>query len=127
MIRPAGISKRIVDPLNSVAWFAMDGLWLTQLAWPAYAATALTLVTGAILLFLDRKRGNRLKDDLALNAWMWMNAMWVISDLGEMPRMRYAAMGIGVLGAILLANAVMPTNGPRGVVRRLKKMRATGR
>jgi hypothetical protein len=32
----------------------MDALWLAQPARPAYVATALTLVTGGTLLFLDR-------------------------------------------------------------------------
>ena len=38
MKRPAGFSRRLVDPVNSVAWYAMDMLWLAQLAWPAYVA-----------------------------------------------------------------------------------------
>src|SRR4028119_333186 len=80
--RVAGFSRRVGDPVNAVAWYAMDGLWLAQLAWPAYVATGLTLATGGMLLLLNRRRGQRLNDDLALNAWMWMNARWRSSDLG---------------------------------------------
>src|SRR4051812_10460647 len=109
MKRAAWFSRRVVDPANSVAWFAMDALWLAQLAWPAYAATGLTLVTGAALLFLNRRKAERLDDDLALNAWMWMNALWVISDLGQLPTLRYVAMGVAALGAVLLANAIRPS------------------
>jgi hypothetical protein len=127
MKRDAWFSRRVVDPVNSVAWYAMDGLWLAQLAWPAYAATASTLATGGMLLLLDRRRGRRLNDDLALNAWMWMNALWLISDLGERPVLRYVALAIGGLGAVLLANAVRPSTGHRGALRRFRKMRATGR
>lgn len=127
MKRAAGFSRRVVDPVNSVAWYAMDGLWLAQLAWPAYVATGLTLATGGMLLLLDRRRGQRLNDDLALNAWMWMNALWVISDLGGLPRLRYVAMAVGALGAVLLANAVRPSKSRRGAILRLRKMRVTGR
>ena len=96
--RAAWFSRRVVDPVNSVAWYAMDGLWLAQLAWPAYVATALTLATGGMLLLLSRRRGRRLNDDLALNAWMWMNALWLISDLGGRPVLRYVALAIGAWG-----------------------------
>ncbi len=99
MKRAAGFSRRVVDPINSVAWYAMDGLWLAQLAWPAYVATGLTLATGGMLLLLDRRRGRRLNDDLALNAWMWMNALWLISDLGERPVLRYVAVPCEVEGS----------------------------
>ena len=123
MKRTAWFSRRVVDPANSVAWFSMDALWLVQLAWPAYVATGLTLVTGAALVFLNRRRAERLDDDLALNAWMWMNALWVISDLGKMPALHYAAMAAAVIGAVLLANAIRPSKRSRGRIRRLKKMR----
>ena len=127
MKRAAVFSRRVVDPVNSVAWYAMDGLWLAQLAWPAYVATVLTLATGGMLVFLNRRRGRRLNDDLALNAWMWMNALWVVSDLGGLPRLQYAAMAIGGLGAVLLANAIRSSMGHRGVLGHFRKMRATGR
>ena len=127
MKRAAVFSRRVVDPVNSVAWYAMDGLWLAQLAWPAYVATGLTLATGGMLLLLNRRRGRRLNDDLALNAWMWMNATWVVSDLGNLPPLRYIALGIGGLGAVLLANAVRPSKARRVTSGRLRKMRVTGR
>lgn len=124
MKRAAWFSRRIVDPANSVAWFVMDALWLANLAWPAYVASGLTLLSGAMLLLLNRKRAERLDDDLALNAWMWMNALWVISDLGKFPNLRYVAMGVAALGALLLVNAIRPSKRSRGKIRRLKKLRA---
>jgi hypothetical protein len=127
MKRSLWFSRRVVDPANSLSWFAMDALWLAQLRWPAYAATGLTLLTGATLLVLNRQSAERLDDDLALNAWMWMNALWVISDLGKFPALRYAAMGVAVLGAALLANAIRPSKRSRGRIRRLKKMRMARR
>lgn len=134
MKRAAGFSRKLVDPVNSVAWYAMDAFWLIGLAWPAYLATGLTLTTGGTLVALNRRRGQRLNDDLALNAWMWMNASWVVSDLGELPMLRYLALGIGALGAVLLVNAVRPTalrpatsEEDWGAISRLKKLRVSGR
>jgi len=127
MKRAARFSRRVVDPANSVAWYAMDGLWLAQLAWPAYVATALTLATGGTLLLLNRGRGRRLNDDLMLNAWMWMNATWVISDLGGLPMLRYVALAIGGLGAVLLVNAVRPSRARQGSLDRFRKLRVHSR
>ena len=127
MKRAAEFSRRVVDPVNSVAWYAMDGFWLAQLSWPAYVATGLTLATGGVLLFLNRRPGQRLNDDLALNAWMWMNALWVVSDLGGLPLLRSIALAIGGLGAVLLANAVRPSKAHREALRRFRKLRVTGR
>ena len=120
---PARFSRRLVDPVNSVAWFAMDALWLAQLAWPAYVAAGLTLATGGLLLLFDRRGGSRLDDDLALNAWMWMNAAWVVSDLGGLPGLRHFALAIMAVGALLVLNAVRPNRAHPDTPRRLKKMR----
>lgn len=120
-------SRTVVDPINSVAWFAMDGLWLAQLTWAAYAATALTLATGAVLLIEGRLRGRRPDDDLALNAWMWMNALWVVSDLGGLPSLRLAALVVCVLGALLLANGFRPSKRHRRMLHHFRKLRLTGR
>ena len=89
MTRPN--SCRLIDPANSLAWFAMDFLWLAQMTWLTYAAMALTLATGGMLLSLSRRR----VDELSLNAWMWMNALWLVSDLGKYQPLRYAAMALG--------------------------------
>ncbi len=125
MLPPSRFSRRWIDPLNSVCWFAMDALWLAQLALAAYVATVLTLLTGLILVLLDRRGGSRLDDDLALNAWMWMNAAWAVSDLGGLPSLRYAAMVIMGIGALLVLNAVRPDGSPAAAARRLKKLRVS--
>ncbi|MDG3005955.1 hypothetical protein [Paludisphaera mucosa] len=112
-------ARRLLDPINSLAWFSMDGFWLAKAPWPAYPAMALTLATGGLLLAMSRRRG----EDLALNAWMWMNALWLISDLGDLPKVRYAAMAVGGLGAILLASSLRPSKRRRRPLRRFRKIR----
>jgi hypothetical protein len=116
-------ARRLIDPANSVAWFTMDFFWLSDLPWPAYAALAVTLGTGGMLLTLPRRRS----DDLALNAWMWMNALWLASDLGGVHLLRYAAMATGVLGAVLLLAAIRPSRRHRTTLRRFRKIRTVGR
>lgn len=115
--------RRLIDPTNSVAWFAMDGLWLAQQTIPAYIATACALTTGALLLTTNRRLGRRLKDDLALNAWMWMNALWLVSDLGANPALRQAALAVGGLGVALLAVALWPTPSRRHPLGHFRKLR----
>ncbi len=123
-MKPASwYSRRVVDPLNSVCWFAMDGLWLAQLAWPAYVATALALGTGAVLIVLELRSGRRITDDLVLNAWMWMNALWLISDLGSQPGLRQAALVVAAFGATLLVVDLYSTRGRGSALRRVRKLR----
>lgn len=120
---PPWLSRKVVDPVNSVAWFAMDGLWLAEFAAPAYVAAGATLATGAMLLALARRPGQRLNDDLALNGWMWMNACWLVADLGNFPRLRTVALGIGSVAALLLLNALRPSRRHRRTLREFRKMR----
>ena len=122
MKRPI-FTRRLIDPTNSLAWFAMDFLWLAQLPWLSYAAMALTLATGGMLLSLSRRRG----DDLALNAWMWMNALWLVSDLGKYQPLRHAALAFGGVGAVLLLAAIRPARRERTTLRRFRKVRTLAR
>ena len=116
--------RPILDPANSLCWFAMDAFWLAQWGRLAYAATALALGTGALLLFLSHQRRERLVDDFALNAWMWMNASWVISDLGGLPKLRYAALIVAMVGAVLLVMGLVPSRRRRRTFGRVKKLRS---
>jgi hypothetical protein len=117
------ITRRLIDPANSLAWFAMDFLWPAQLPWLAYGAMALTLATGGMLLSPSRRRG----DDLALNAWMWMNALWLVSDLGKYQPLRHAALAFGGVGAVLLLTAIRPARRERTTLRRFRKVRTLAR
>ena len=99
-------AKRVVDPLNSVAWFTMDALWMCRLAWPAYAFAGLTVVTGVWLLVLGwRQRRGVLLADLGLNCWIAMNTVWLVSDLNGRPTPLAFAVPLAVLGAAFLAAA----------------------
>ncbi|QEH35075.1 hypothetical protein OJF2_36200 [Aquisphaera giovannonii] len=112
--------RRLVDPINSVAWFAMDGLWLAQWQAPAYAALLVTLSTGGLLLYWSRRRD----EDLALNAWMWMNALWMTSDLNGYEAVRKAALAVGCFGGLVLAISLRPSRRRRKPLRRFRRIRA---
>jgi hypothetical protein len=100
-------SKRVVDPLNSFAWFTMDALWMCQLEWPAYVFAGLTVVTGVWMLVLGWREGRGvLLADLGLNCWIAMNTVWLVSDLNSRPAPLALAVPLAVLGAVFLAAAV---------------------
>jgi hypothetical protein len=99
-------SKRVVDPLNSFAWFTMDALWMCKLAWPAYAFAGVTVVTGVWLLVLGwRGRRGLVFADLGLNCWIVMNTVWLVADLNGQPTPLAVAVPVAVLGAVFLAAA----------------------
>lgn len=100
------LAKRLVDPLNSFAWFAMDALWMCRQEWAAYVFTGLTVATGLWLLALGWREGRGvLLADLGLNCWIAMNAVWLVSDLNGRPTPLALAVPLAVLGAVLLAAA----------------------
>ncbi|VTU01415.1 Uncharacterized protein OS=Bdellovibrio exovorus JSS GN=A11Q_2497 PE=4 SV=1 [Gemmataceae bacterium] len=103
---PRSFAKRVVDPLNSVAWFLMDALWMCKLAWPAHAFAAVTVVTGVWLLALGwRQKRGLLLADLGLNCWIVMNVVWMVADLNGYPTPLGAAVPLAVVGALFLALA----------------------
>ena len=99
-------SKPVIDPINTAAWFTMDALWLAKLEWPAYAASALTVLTGVMLLILGRREGRgALYADLGLNCWIMMNTVWLIHDLNDRDTPRSFAAVMGLLGAFFILAA----------------------
>lgn len=99
-------SKAVIDPVNTAAWFTMDALWLAKLAWPAYAAAGLTVVTGVLLLILGRREGRgALYADLGLNCWIVMNTVWLAHDLNGRDTPRAFAAVMGALGATFILAA----------------------
>ena len=103
-------AKRVVDPLNSVAWFTMDALWMCKLAWPAYAFAGLTVVTGVCLLVLGwRQKRGVLFADLGLNCWIAMNTVWLVTDLSGRPTPLGLTVPLAVVGAAFIALAAWHT------------------
>ncbi len=99
-------AMRVVDPINSVVWFAMDAFWMCELVWPAYGFATLTVITGIWLLFLGwwQKRGV-LFADLGLNCWIAMNTVWLVADLNGRPTPLAFTVPLAVVGATFIAIA----------------------
>jgi hypothetical protein len=111
---PRSFAQRVVDPLNSIAWFTMDALWMGKLAWPAYSFAALTIFTGVWLLVLGwRKRRGMPLADLGLSCWIAMNTIWLVSDLSGRPTPFAVTVPLAVLGAGFIAVAIWYSQGVR--------------
>lgn len=103
---PRSFAKRVVDPMNSFTWFAMDALWMCKLAWPAYVFVAVTVGTGLWLVVAGwRQKRGLLFADLGLNCWIAMNAVWLVADLNGQPTPLGVAVPLAAVGAAFLALA----------------------
>jgi hypothetical protein len=99
-------AMRVVDPLNSIAWFTMDALWMCKLEWPAYTFAGFTAVTGVWLLAAGWRESRRtLLADLGLNCWIAMNTIWLVTDLSGRPTPLAVTVPLAVLGALFIALA----------------------
>jgi hypothetical protein len=98
--------KGVVDTVNSFTWFTMDALWIVGLEWPAYVTAGLTVFTGVWLLALAWRQGwGALFADLGLNCWIWMNTVWLVSDMNGRETPRAFAVSVAILGAAFIAAA----------------------
>src|SRR5690349_18922753 len=102
----SSLTKRVADPLNSVAWFTMDALWVCRLEWPAYFFAGITVVTGFWLLALSwRVSAGAVFEDLGLTCWIVMNTVWLVLDLNGRSTSVAFAVPVATLGAIFLIAA----------------------
>ena len=100
------ISKRLVDPLNTITWFTMDALWMCRLEWPSYFFTGLTIATGLWLLVLAWREGRGVVlAHLGLNCWIAMNTVWLVTDFKGQPTPLTIGVPLALLGGVLLAAA----------------------
>jgi hypothetical protein len=96
-------AKRVVDPLNSIAWFTMDALWICRQEWPAYVFAGLTVFTGLWLLGLSAREGRgAVFEDLGLNCWIAMNTIWLVLDLNGRQTPLAVAVPVAILGGVFL-------------------------
>lgn len=103
---PPPAAKRVVDTVNSAAWFAMDALWIFRLEWATYAAAGLAVGTGLLLLVLGRGRDRSgLFADLGLNCWIGMNTIWMVADFAGEETPLGLAGAVAALGAVCIAAA----------------------
>ncbi len=101
--RPFWISKDALDTVNSLTWFLMDAFWMLGATGVATFFILPTLFTGLCLLYIEKRR-TVLYINVAINCWIVMNTLWMISEIAESPEMltwSRAAFGTGILFILL--------------------------
>ncbi len=103
--RPFWIPKDLLDTINSVTWFLADGFWMLGLVDLGLLLMVPTFISGLILLYIEKRRSVALIG-LAINFWIWMNALWMCSDKFKDPiflKLAQISFGLGIL-SILIAS-----------------------
>ncbi len=79
----APISKseyETIDFINSFAWLLMDASWLYR--FPAISGICMVvLLSSGSLMCIKSKSAAATYACLALYFWMWMNSLWMLSDI----------------------------------------------
>ena len=100
--RPFFISKDVLDTLNSVFWFGADAFWMLGSINTAIAFMIPTILTGLSLLYIEKRRPV-LFINIAINCWIFMNTMWILTDVLSSDFIYIASrvfLGLGVLAMI---------------------------
>jgi|APEBP8051072266_1049373.scaffolds.fasta_scaffold02192_2 hypothetical protein len=70
----------LIDIINSFAWLFMDASWLYN--YPSICGTSMIiLLSSGSLLCVKSISSVELYSRLALYLWMWMNSLWMLSDI----------------------------------------------
>jgi hypothetical protein len=120
------LTGNVLDPINSASWFLMDIAWAAQFEPAAYPLMALTALSGAALLPAERKRG-LIWINAALNCWIWLNVLWMVSDLRKINSLRIVALGVGGLGIILVVIGVFRSPDLQRTLAHFKRLRLLDR
>ncbi len=79
----APISKseyETIDIINSFAWLLMDASWLYR--YPIISGICMVvLLSSGSLMCIKCKSATATYSCLALYFWMWMNSLWMLSDI----------------------------------------------
>lgn len=99
------VPKEVLDTVNSVSWFLMDACWMLQAPNIACFLILPTVLTGLCLLYIEKRRPVFFIN-LAINCWIGMNTLWMLSEFLESDRMLDASralFGAGVVFILLAA------------------------
>lgn len=103
--RPLFVSKDVLDTVNSVAWFLLDACWMLGAPQVGYCFVLPTVGTGLLLLYIE-KRPSVICINLAINSWIWMNLLWMMSEIHDVPALLTAARAFFGLGVIFIFAAI---------------------
>lgn len=120
--RPFLLSKDALDTTNSVAWFFMDAFWMLGLSGAGIFFIFPTVLTGLGLLYIE-KRPAVFKINLAINCWIWMNSMWMLSDSFHLPGLMLYAKAIFAAGVFFIMLALFQSGNIRETFSHFRRFR----
>ena len=120
--RPFWISKDALDTTNSIAWFFMDAFWMLGLAGTGIFFILPTVLTGLGLLYIE-KRPAVFKINLAINCWIWMNTIWMLSDSFHLPWLMFYAKAIFAAGVLSIMLALVQSGNLRETFSHFRRFR----
>lgn len=123
--RPFPLSKDSLDTINSVAWFFMDAFWMLGLTGAGLFFILPTVLTGLGLLYIE-KRPAVFSINIAINCWIWMNTLWMLSDALKDPSLLVWARGMFAAGALFIAAAAVRAGNLRETFSHFRRFRAAG-
>lgn len=121
--RPFPISKEMLDTINSVCWFLADAFWMIDLLPVGFALMIPTVITGLCLLYVE-KRKPILLINLAINCWIFMNSLWMISDADLQGPYLTAAKLCFVMGLLFIMGSVWLSKSWKDTFSHFKRFRS---
>lgn len=83
----------LLEVLNSVAWFLMDGSWMMEYESLAYFFAIPTIATGVLAIIYSQK-----SVDVGINitvlAWIMMNISWLLSEANPWIKDNHICLGL---------------------------------
>jgi hypothetical protein len=120
--RPFPFSKDALDTVNSLTWFLMDAFWMLGTPNIAFIFVLPTLLSGLGLLYIEKRR-TVFWINLSINCWIWMNTLWMMSDLLQNPEMLLVARGVFALGLLFIIFAVKSSDNLRETFSHFRRFR----
>lgn len=77
-------TKDRIEFLNTLLWLFMDACWMLEFFNTALVLGVPVVVSGVFIPFLEKNPATR-RIDIAVLAWIMMNATWLYSDILKMP------------------------------------------
>lgn len=120
--RPFPIRKEVLDTVNSISWFLLDAFWMLDMRSAAYVFLPPTILTGLFLLYTDKRRPI-LFINLAINCWIWMNTLWMLSDMEANSTYLAYARSLFVLGVFFILIAAFTSKSLMDTFSHFKRFR----
>lgn len=113
---------QVIGLVNSLLWFSMDAFWLFNYRTVSSVCMVVVLTTGSFLCFRSRSM-SEIYADIALFLWMWMNSLWMLSDLYGMTPMLWLAKFLFPLGLLLVLVSIITNKSVSAISKHFSRFR----